>query len=117
MTENRDPRLQALFADVKNGLEEELFVTDVMVKTRFIRYRLPAMLAAASLIVLIFALVLAPSLQGFALVIAWGMTTPLIELGEGWLAWTLLPINTVGSLLILVAKLIRMGQKKLSANL
>jgi hypothetical protein len=37
----------------------------------------------------------------------------LINLGDGWLASILSPVNTIGSLVIITAKAVRMGQKKI----
>ena len=114
MTEQLDPRLQTLFANSRDELEGETFVTGVVTKTRFLRYRLPVLLAGITLALAVCALLLAPSLQDFALIVAWGMTTSLVDLGDGWLAWVLMPVNTVGSLLILGAKVIRVAQKKIT---
>ena len=117
MTEPLDPRLQSLFAGPQDELDGEAFVTGVVAKTRFLKYRLPAMLAGIIALLMIFALLLAPSLQEFALVVAWGMTASLFDLGEGWLAWFLMPVNTVGSLVLLVAKIVHLGKKMIIGRL
>ena len=114
MTDNKDPYLQTLFADAQRDLEGEVFVDKVMAKTRFSRFRLPVMLSAVALALLICALLLTSSLQAFALLLARGLTTTLIDLGDGWIAWFLSPANTVGSLFVLLAKVVRMGQKKIT---
>jgi hypothetical protein len=113
MTNEQDPRLQALFANAPSDLEGEAFVAGVTDKTRFLRYRLPATLGGIALVLIVFMLVLVPPFQALAWGIALGLTTSLFDLGEGWVAWFIAPVNTVGSLLILIAKVIRVGQKKI----
>lgn len=112
MTENNEINLQTLFAAEQGEIEANGFVAEVMNKTRFLRYRLPALLGALAMVVVALAMLLAPSLQGFALTVAYGMGATLVDLGEGWLAFFLLPVNTVGGLLVVVAKAVRMVQKK-----
>ena len=113
MTDELDPRLQALFAEKREELDGEAFTALVMARTRFLKYRMPALIAGIAAVVVLVSLLLMPALEGFAYYIAVGLTTSLIDLGEGWLAFFLAPVNTVGSLLILGAKLVRMAQKKL----
>jgi len=112
MTDERDPRLQALFADTQGELDGEEFVTRVMAQTRKPKQLLIAGLAGLTL--LLIAGIWLFSLPAFAItqVIATALTTTLIDLGEGWLAWILSPINNIASLLILSLKGLRMIQKK-----
>jgi hypothetical protein len=112
MADDRDPRLQTLFADATPEFEADAFTARVMEKTRFLKYRLPASVIGIALVLAICALLLAPPLQEFAILVALGLTTALIDLGDGWIAWLFSPINTVGSLLIISAKAIRVFSKK-----
>ena len=113
MTDELDPRLQELFAARREELDGEAFTDRVMARTRYLKYRVPALIAGITVMVVLVSLLLMPALEGFAYYVAVGLTTALIDLGEGWLAFFLAPVNTVGSLLILSAKLIRVAQKKL----
>jgi hypothetical protein len=112
MTERLDPRLQSLFDQARQDFDGEAFTARVMAKARFARYRLPALYSMIVLAIAACALLLAPSLQDFSLLVARALTTSLIDLGDGWLAIFLSPVNTIGSLLIIAAKAVRMGQKK-----
>jgi hypothetical protein len=48
-----------------------------------------------------------------AQLIAQALTTTLVELGEGWLAWVFSPINNIGALLILTVKAIQRARKRI----
>lgn len=114
MNEQRDPRLQALFTSARQELDGEAFTAGMMTKTRLQRYRVPAYLAAVTLIVIMCAVLLAPSLLEFALLTAQALTTNLVDLGDGWMALAISPINNVASLLILGVKIALMGWKVIS---
>ena len=114
MTEQQDPRLQALFANARQDLDGEAFTNGMMAKTRLQRYRTPALIAAVTTLVVVCAIMLAPSLLTFALLSAQAFTTNLVELGDGWLGLTLSPINNIASLLILGARIAFMGWKVIS---
>lgn len=113
MNQERDQRLLEAFAEDRRDLAGDEFTDRVMVRTRFLRYRLHAALLAGAALMVGCLLVLAPSLQGFALLVARGLTTTLVDLGDGWLALAFAPVNTMGSLLIIGVKALRMGQKRL----
>ena len=112
MTDDRDPRLQALFADTQGELDGEEFVTRVMAKTRKPKQLLIAGLAGLAL--LLVAGIGLLSLPAFEIsqVIATALTTTLIDLGEGWFAWILSPVNNIASIVALSIKAIRVIQKK-----
>ena len=114
MTEQQDPRLQALFANAWQDLDGEAFTSGMMAKTRLQRYRTPALIAVVTILVVVCAILLAPSLLTFALLTAQALTTNLVELGDGWLGLALSPINNIASLLILGAKIAFMGWKVIS---
>jgi hypothetical protein len=113
MTEELDPRLQSLFVQARQDLDGEAFTALVMARTRYARYRLPAVYTVIVLALVACALLLTPSLQEFSLLVARALTASLIDLGDGWLAVVLSPVNTIGSLLIIAAKAVRVGQKKI----
>ena len=111
MTEQQDPRLQALFANARQDLDGEAFTSGMMAKTRLQRYRMPALIAAVTTLVAACAILLAPSLLTFALLTAQALTTNLVDLGDGWLGLALSPVNNIASLLILGARIAFMGWK------
>ena len=111
MNEIRDPRLDALFHQSAEELPGEAFTDRVMARSRFLKYRLQAFAAGTLLLLLVAAQIMLPSMRDFSLMIAWGLTTNLFDLGEGWLAFAMSPINTVGSLLVLCFKGVLMVRK------
>ena len=44
---------------------------------------------------------------------AQALTTTLIDLGDGWLAWVFSPVNNIAALLVLFVKAIRVGRKRI----
>jgi len=117
MTEDRDPYLNSLFSAAQRDLDGEAFTGRVLHGARSIRYRLYAGLAGVGVVLLAGAQLLSPALQELALGMAWGLTRTLIDLGDGWLAWLASPVNTVGGLLVLGAKALRVLQKKIRGAL
>jgi hypothetical protein len=113
MRNDLDPRLRALFFEAREELDGEAFTARVMARTRFLKYRMPALVSGLALVVVACALLVMPALQDVAFLAAVGLTSSLFDLGEGWLSFVLAPVNTVGSLLIIVARLVRMGQKRI----
>ena len=75
---------------------------------------MPALIAAVTVLVVVCAILLAPSLLTFALLTAQALTTNLVDLGDGWLGLALSPINNIASLIILGTKLSFMGWKVIS---
>ena len=112
MTENQNSRLQVLFAEAQSDLDGEAFTARVMAQTRRLRFRAVALIFA-TLVLVTGAWFFAPPLQEFTLLVAQGLITSLFDLGDGWLAFFLSPINNIGSLLILSVKAIRIGRKKI----
>jgi len=109
--EDQDPRLQALFAEARQELDGEEFTAGMMARTRLQRYRLPILLSGFALVVTVCALIFTSSLLEFVLLVTQVLTTTLVDLGEGWLAWAFSPINNIASLLILSGKAMHMGWK------
>ena len=104
MNEIRDPRLDALFNQACEPLDNDAFTDKVMSRSRFLKYRSHAMIAGTVLILLMAAQIFVPAMRDFALMVAWGLTTNIIDLGDGWLAFAVSPINTVGSVLVFLFK-------------
>ena len=117
-TEDRDPLLQTLFAESEQvaesaqELDAEAFTARVMAGTRFMRYRALAPWGGAALAIAAGAWYLGVPLE-IAQLVAQVLTTTLMDLGEGWLAWVFSPINNVAALLALFAKALRIGRKKI----
>ena len=112
MANDRDPQLQALFADATADLDGEAFISRVMAQTRSRRNRLVAGGLIAVLVMAAFAWLFTNPVLGFVQLITQILTTSLIDLGEGWLAWVLAPVNTIASLLVLSVKGLRVFRKK-----
>ena len=112
MTDDRDPILQQLFTEAREELDGEMFTARVMQRSRFARYRTAAGWLAAALILVVGAGVLFTPLQEFALLLGQGLTTALVDLGDGWWALVVSPINSVASVLVLLVKGTRMAMSK-----
>jgi hypothetical protein len=70
-----------------------------MSRSRFLKYRVHALVAGITLLLIVSAQILVPSLRDLSLMIAWGLTTSIVDLGDGWLALMASPVNTVGGVL------------------
>ena len=115
MTENRDPMLQSLFDQARQDLDGADLTSSVMARTR---RRLLTMaggvLAAGLLVVLVAWSFLAMPMLEFAVLVSQLLTNPLVDLGSGWLALIVLPVNNAASLTVLTTKLALMGWKRLT---
>jgi len=106
--------LQALFVEAEQELSGESLTARVMAKTRVRRYRLLGAVAAGVLLTFTAVwLAFGMPLFEFALLLSTALTMPLVDLGEGWLALLLLPLNTVASLLLILLRGLRVAQRKL----
>ncbi|MCZ6889646.1 MAG: hypothetical protein O7H39_14230 [Gammaproteobacteria bacterium] len=112
MTDDRDPVLKSLFAESQHDLDGEAFTARVMDRTRYLRYRTLAVWGSVGLALAVGASLFAVPLQT-AQLIAEVLTTALIDLGDGWLAWVLSPVNSVAALLAVSVKAIRVCRKKI----
>ena len=113
MTEEPNSLLETVFAEAQHDLDGEAFTARVMARTRTLRYRAAAGWMGVVLALLVGGWLFALPLQEFTVLIAQGLTIPLIELGETWIAWVLSPINNIGSLIVLSVKAFRVGRKKI----
>lgn len=112
MTDERDPILQQLFVEAHEELDGEMFTARVMQRSRFARYRTAAGWLAAALVLVVGAGVLFTPLQDLALLLGQGLTTALVDMGDGWWALVVSPINSVASVLVLLVKGTRMAMSK-----
>lgn len=117
-TEDRDPLLQSLFREAEQELDGTLLTEQVMARTRSLRLLLLAGGASAALVLLGGAwLLLGIPLFDFAVLISGVLATPIFDLGDGWLALLLLPVNTLASLLVLLFKALRGFQKRIGGSI
>jgi hypothetical protein len=117
MTDTRDPVLLELFDNARQEFEGQDMTAKVMVKTRKRLATMAAVAATVSLIVLLISWYLfSMPLLEFAVLVSQFLTNPLFDLGEGWIALAVLPINNFASIGVLFTKLLLMGWKKLTGT-
>jgi len=116
MTHKRNQELLDLFADATENLDSEAFTAQVLART--IRRKRTTIAAVAGLAVVMIALVwvFSTPLQEFSVLVAKGLASPLIELGDIRLSWLFAPVNNVASLLVLIVKLSRVAWKRMSGR-
>jgi hypothetical protein len=88
----------------------------VMRRSRFLKYRLHALVAGLTLLLVVGAQIFVPSIRDFSLMVAWGLTSNVVDLGEGWLAWIASPVNTVGSVIVFGFKGVLMLRKRVKSG-
>jgi hypothetical protein len=103
MTEDRDPMLQALFANAEQDLQAEAFTHQVMASARLRKRRTVIGWICIDLVIVICVWLLAAPLQSVVNLLLPSLTTSLVDLDNRLLAELLLPVNNVASLLALVA--------------
>lgn len=110
----QDPMLQNLFAEACEELQGNEITERVMARTRTAKYLfLTAVSFTVVVILLISWLVFAGPLLDFALLVSGVLTMTLVDLGEGWLALALMPVNNIASLFVLMGKAALIVRKKL----
>jgi len=115
MNNDHDAVLQTLFTDARKDLEGEAFTARVIARTRGLKIRFATGLAAVAVVLLgCIAFFAAPIIE-ISQPVTQVLTTSLFDLGEGSLAWFLSPVNNIASLLILVAKGLRVAWKRFSS--
>lgn len=113
MTDSHDSGLQSLFRRAEESLDGEAITARVMAVTRTRRAWLwSGGIAAALAGVLATWLTLGVPLLEFAVQVSNLLTTSLVDLGEGWLALILLPINSVAGVLAVTAKTAQFLRRK-----
>lgn len=114
MNAQLDPRLKSLFDEAKQDLDGEALTERVVATTRKRTHLLLAVAIAAALAVLAAAwLTLAMPLLDFAVLLSRLLTASIVDLGEGWLALLLLPLNSVAGLLALCTRGVLLLRKRL----
>lgn len=117
MTDTRDPLLQSLFDEAKQDFEGKAITANVMAQTRNRLVTKAAIAATTTLAVLLVSwYVFALPLLDFAILVSQFFTNPLFELGEGWLALFLMPVNNFASLSVLLVKAGLVAWKKLTGT-
>jgi len=105
MTEPTDRKLQELFAGARQDLAGDVITQQILARTRYRSYvRYAAALLAALILVLAMWKFFSMPLLEFAVLISRALTATLFDLGEGWLALALMPVNNIASLLMLTFK-------------
>jgi hypothetical protein len=112
MADDRDQLLQTLFTEAARDLDDGAFTTRAVKQTRGLQYRIITGGIGVALALIACAWIFTAPFQAFALHITQGLATPLIDLGEIRLAWIFSPVNNIASLLVLMAKIMRMLWKK-----
>ncbi|MEX3007499.1 hypothetical protein [Hoeflea sp. TYP-13] len=95
MTDDRDPKLQALFAEAEEDLSAGDFTANVMNDVAGLKRRALILRLCAGLALVACAWLLAMPLQDAASHLSQGLMTPLIGLENPLLAQLLLPLNNV----------------------
>ena len=101
MTDERDPALQALFAETDRDLPAEAFVAGVIERADRQKRRAIVVRILAGLLVAVCAWLLASPLQEGAALLTRGLATPLLDPGNPLLGQLLLPVNSVAGLVAL----------------
>ena len=115
MTNKQDQLLQTVFAEARQDLDGTAFTARIMSRTRKFLYLLAlGAIAVAGMLLTGAWLIFGMPLLEFAVMISNALTTTLIDLGEGWLALAFTPINNIASLVIITARAIHLGWKKIS---
>ena len=112
MSEQRDQRLQALFADTNESLVDGEFTKQVMLLTRKRKMQWYFAGAIVAAVVLVIASQFLLPLQMIAILITDVLSIELVSLGNSTAAWFLTPVNNLATLLVILAKGIRMSWKK-----
>lgn len=117
ITDQQDQLLQSVFAEAQQDLDGEALTSQVMAKTRRVLYMLAAGILFLAVVVVTGAwLMFGMPLLEFAVLISQFLTMTLFELGEGWLALVFTPLNNIASLLVVGAKAIHLGWKKILSS-
>ena len=115
MTNSPDQLLQSMFAEARQDLDGEALTARIMAKTRRVLYLLAAGIISLALVLLAGAwLIFGIPLLEFAALISQVLTMGLVDLGEGWLALVFTPINNIASLIVITARAIHLGWKKVN---
>ncbi len=108
--EQEEPLPEADEPGVQN--EDEAFIRSVMQSTRRLTWRVlgGALLGLGLLLGIL--LVLSVPVGDAVLWVVRVVATPLVDIPAGWLSWVLAPVNTLGTLLAALWRLLRMLSRK-----
>ena len=113
MTNNQDQLLQTVFAEARQDLDGEALTARIMSKTRRVLYLLATGGISLALVLLVGAwLIFGMPLLEFAVLISQVLTMALFDLGEGWLALVIMPINNIAALVVISVRAVHLGLKK-----
>ena len=111
MTDDRNPELQALFADTEEDLQAVEFTSEVMTGIEGLKRRRLILLTGLGLVAILALWFLATPLQDAVLLLATAFGTPLVNLGNPLFDQMLLPVNNAASIgvlgLLFVGKIYR----------
>ena len=113
MTDDRDPTLQALFADAQQDLRDDPFAEQVMEKVARLKRRRALGWIGVDLLLVVCVWLLAEPLQNAVYLIMPRLTTILVELENRLLAEILLPVNNVASVLVLGLMALRSAYRRI----
>ena len=116
MTEERDPTIQALFAQADQELSDETFTADLMERIQDNKQRKTLLGAAVGLVGVLCAWLFAAPLQSALNLITQGLAVSLFELENAWLAFLLTPLNNVATLVGGALLLLWLAYRKLFAR-
>lgn len=113
MADDRNPIVENLFAEPVQDLAGDAFVDGVMTQTRNRVYWLIGALAAVALMLGSIAWFFSSTALEIVQLLTRILTTSLFDAGEGWMAWILLPVNSIAGLLVICTKAARMAWKRM----
>lgn len=114
MSIEREPKLQDLFAQAAEPLAGDEICGQVMAAARKRKILAWAGAAAAAVLAVVVTWqLLGVSLLEFAVIVSGTLTANLVDLGEGWMALILLPINSLGGLLAIAARATQLIRRRM----
>jgi hypothetical protein len=111
--DDRDPTLQALFAEAEKDLAGEAFTGQTMARIDNLKRRTSLAWIGAGLLLVLCTWLLAAPLQDAALLLTESLSLPVVDLDHRWLAQVLSPLNSIGSLLALALLTLRSAHRRL----
>lgn len=97
MTNEYDPRLQALFAQAEQAFDRDSFAQDVMAHIDRDRRRAMTVWSLIGAIVLVSLAVLAPFLMSTAALVSGLLPTELVQIETTWLRQLVSPVNSIAA--------------------
>jgi hypothetical protein len=111
--DDRDPTLQALFAEAEEDLAGEAFIGRAMRRIDNLRRRASLGWIGAGLLLALCAWLLATPLRDATFLLTQRLSLPVVDLDASWLAQILSPLNSIGSLLALALLTLRVAHRKI----